>query len=56
MSVRWCKKCEYSCWVYVFFYSQKLRDPRDFGFNYTGCMWGGVDSTRISHYLHIRFL
>ena len=45
MSIRWRKENADIRICSMIFYSQKLRDPRDFGFNYAGCMWGGVDST-----------
>ena len=55
MSIRWCKENANIRICSMIFLLAKMRDPRDFGFNYAGCMWGGVVSTRISHYLHIRF-
>ena len=45
MFIRWCKENANNRICYMIFYSQNLRDPRNFGFNYAGCMWGGVDLT-----------
>ena len=45
MSIRWCKENANIRICSMIFLLAKMRDPRDFGFNYVGCMWDGVDST-----------